>query len=129
MRRFLLTLVLLMPLPATAAEENPRALVEVGAAFEDAPTMRLKAAIAEAVKTSESLELSTGQKPGTLVIAFSNPVEERAHMGRAEYLYRVELRGVNGRLYERGFGNCWSDEIARCVSHVVRLANRFAPRE
>jgi hypothetical protein len=115
--------------PVLALDERPRGVVEMGAAFGDAPTMRLHAAIMESVKTSESLELGTGLKPGTLVISFSNPVEERVHLGRTEYLYRVEFRGVNGRLYERGTGSCWSDEVARCVSQVLRLANRFAPRE
>lgn len=125
----LLLALLLAITPASAVDERGRGVVEMGAAFEDAPTMRLKAAITEAVKTSESLELSTGGKPGTLVISFTQAVEARAHLGRTEYLYRVEFRGVNGRLFERGSGNCWSDEIARCVSQVLRLANRFAPRE
>jgi hypothetical protein len=120
--------LLLMVPPATAADERGRGLVEIGAAPEDAATTRLRSAVIDAVKTSESLELSTGQKPGTLMISFPRPVEARAHMGRTEYLYRVEFRGVNGRLFERGFGHCWSDEIATCVFNVVRLANRIAPR-
>ncbi len=128
MRAFLLVFLLLSA-PAGAAEMGDRRLVEIGAGFADAPTLRLTAAITEALERSEELKPSTGQKPGTLMISFTNPVEAREHMGRTEYLYRVELRGVNGRLFERGTGNCWSDEIARCVFTVVRLANRFAPRE
>jgi hypothetical protein len=120
--------VLLLAGPAQAAEEPERRLVEFGAGPEDAATVRLKNAIAEGLKKVEGFEMSSGQKPGTLMISFPKPVEARAHMGRTEYLYRVEFRAVNGRLFERGFGNCWSDEIEACVFSVVKLANRIAPR-
>jgi hypothetical protein len=132
MRPLLLSLLLLSA-PALAAAssalEGPaRPLVEIGDAPADDVTTRLKTALADAFMNSETLELSTGQKPGTIVVSFPQPVEAREHMGRTEYLFRVELKGVNGRLFERGSGNCWSDELKRCVSYVVRLANRFAPR-
>ncbi|MGE4064654.1 MAG: hypothetical protein AB7E79_14915 [Rhodospirillaceae bacterium] len=110
------------------AADDPRALVEIGPAPDDPVTNRLKEAITDAFKTSDQLRLSTGLQPGTLVVSIPNPVEARAHMGRTEYLYRVEFRAANGRLFERGFGSCWSDELRVCVFNVVRTANRIAPR-
>ena len=94
----------------------------------DATTIKLRDALTAALKASDVLQLSAGKKPGTLMISFPKPVEARAHMGRTEYLYRVEFHGVNGRLFERGFGSCWSDEIGTCVFNLVKMANRFAPR-
>lgn len=120
--------LLLAGAPAPAEEQVPRRLVEIGAAPDDAATTRLKDALIAALKTSDELRLSSGGKPGTLVISFPKPVQARAHMGRTEYLYRVELRAVNGRLFEPSFGYCWADEIERCVFNVMKLAHRFAPR-
>lgn len=111
------------------AQEKDLRLVEITASPEDEATARVKNGLVEALTASRELTLSTGQKPGTLMISFPKPVEVRAHMGRTEYLYRVEFRAVNGRLFEGGTGSCWSDEIARCVFNVVRTASRVAPRQ
>ena len=113
---------------ASAQEIPARRPVEFAAVPADATTIKLQDALTAALKTSDVLQLSAGQKPGTLMISFPKPVEARAHMGRTEYLYRVEFHGVNGRLFERGFGSCWSDEIGTCVFNLVKMANRYATR-
>lgn len=120
--------VFLAATAARAQETNARRLVEFAAVPMDETTTKLADALTAAFKSSDALQMSTGKKPGTLMISFPKPVEARAHMGRTEYLYRVEFHGVNGRLFERGFGSCWSDEIGTCVFNIVKLANRFAPR-
>lgn len=127
-RGAVLGVVIVGAMGARAQETAARRPVEFAAVPTDATTMRLQEALTAALKASDHLQLSAGKKPGTLMISFPKPVEARAHMGRTEYLYRVEFHGVNGRLFERGFGSCWSDEIGTCVFNLVKMANRFAPR-
>ena len=113
---------------AAAQEQSEQRPVEITAASTDAPTVAVKTAVTEAFKLSPYFRISTGAQPGTLMVVFPKEVEARTHMGRTEYLYRVEFRATNGRLLEQNWGSCWADDVQKCVFNVLKIANRVMAR-
>jgi len=109
-------------------------LIEVWRGGDDALTQRLADALESAFRVSPNFSLSSGKKPGTLVITV--PHAGWKEMGpRTQVSYSVEFTSTDNRKLGRSTGRCWEDTLENCAAHIVadskiaaRKARKSAPQ-
>jgi hypothetical protein len=111
------------PICATQpASVKPR-LVEVWRVGDDALTSRLRDKLESALETSRDFALSSGKKPGTLVVTIPTHVGwKRTSGGRTRVTYKVEFSSVNDQKIGTSIGSCWDDSLGKCAAQIVEEA-------
>jgi hypothetical protein len=92
--------------------------VEVWGGSDDGLTIRLKDALKDALRSPE-FHLSSGNKPGTLVITLPSNVGWKQVGGRTQVLYTAEFAS-DGKNLGGSQGSCWDDALAKCAAQIVR---------
>src|SRR5260370_37653526 len=69
--------------------------VEVWIGGDDGLTLRLRDALESAFRSSPDFTLSSGKKPGTLVVKIPTNVEWKKKAGRTHMLYTVKFTSVD----------------------------------
>ncbi len=95
--------------------------VEVWGGADDGLTIRLRDALKDAVRSSADFYLSSGEKPGTLVITLPSNVEWKQVGGRTQVLYTAEFAS-DGQNLGGSTGSCWDDALAKCAAQIVKDA-------
>jgi hypothetical protein len=102
--------------------------VEVWRGGDDGLTQRLAAALEDAFRSSPYFTLSTGKKPGTLVVTIPTNVGWKQVGGRTLVRYAVEFASTDNQSIGRSRGSCWDGALGGCAIHIVRDA-RIAARK
>jgi len=95
--------------------------VEVWGGADDGLTIRLRDALKDAFRSSADFYLSSGKKPGTLVITLPSNVGWKPVGGRTEVLYTAEFAS-DGQNLGGSTGSCWDDALAKCAAQIVKDA-------
>jgi len=104
----------------TPAESMP---VEVWCGGDDGLTSRLRDALELEFAGSQKFTLSSGKKPGTLLVTIPTNVDWKVVAKRTKVLYRVqfEFANDNASVVSRK-GSCWEDQLSRCAADIVHGA-------
>jgi hypothetical protein len=102
--------------------------VEVWVGGDDGLTQKLEDAMESAFRSSQDFTLSSGKKPGTLVVLIPTNVGWKKIGTRTKVLYTVEFRSqtLDGRKISDDKGSCWDGEYAKCAAHIVEDAKTAA---
>jgi hypothetical protein len=92
--------------------------VEVWSVGDDALSLKLREAVENAFQSSPRFRLSSGKKPGTLVVTIPTHVGWRQFGKRTQVSYRVEFASADQHT-ATGKGSCWDDGLAKCAAHIV----------
>jgi hypothetical protein len=106
-------------------ESNPSSkltLVEVWRGGDDGLTVRLSEALEAAFQSSSEFALTTGKKPGTLIVAIPTNIRWKQVDARTEIVYAVEFASADGRELGATSGSCWEDELQVCVVRIIEDA-------
>jgi hypothetical protein len=97
-------------------------LVEVWCVGDDGLTQRLRDALENALKLSPDFSLSSGKKPGTLVVTIPTNVGWKQVGKRMQVLYAVEFASVDNQNIGTNTGSCWDDMLSKCAAQIVKDA-------
>jgi hypothetical protein len=100
-------------------------LVEVWRGGDDALTEKLADAIEDELRRSPEFALSTGKKPGTLIIKIPTNVDWKQVATRTKVLYVVQFSSDDRNLGAHS-GACWADAPTECAVRVVSNAKAAA---
>jgi hypothetical protein len=95
--------------------------VEVWGGGDDELTARLRDALKDALRSSADFHLSSGTKPGTLVITLPSNVGSKPVGGRTQVLYTAKFASDGQNLGE-STGSCRDDALAKCAAQIVKDA-------
>jgi hypothetical protein len=109
------------PIEAVHGKQAPT-LVEVWWVGDDGLTNRLIEAIEKAFKASSDFHLSSGKRPGTLVVTIPSNVDWEQVGSRTKVLYMVEFGPVDSRKLRTSRGYCWEDMLTKCATQIVKDA-------
>ena len=104
------------------------ALVEFWHVGDDVLSERLAEQVENAFQQSPYFTISSGKKPGTLVVTIPTNVDWREKAGRTRVHYQVNFTSTDNRRIGSSQGLCWDSALADCASQIVRRA-RIAARK
>jgi hypothetical protein len=107
---------------AVQADSGKTTLVEVWSRGDDGLTMRLRASLESAFKSSSAFSLSSGKKPGTLIVTIPTNVGWRQVSKRTKVLYTVDFASVENQHLGISKGGCWDDALSKCTDKIVKDA-------
>jgi hypothetical protein len=113
----------------SASAQAPPTLVEVWCVGDDGLTHGLRDAVENAFKSSSDFQLSSGKKPGTLVVTIpTNVVWKQAKQAdkRTKVLYGVEFASADNKTISKSTGSCWDDALTKCADRIVNEARTAA---
>ena len=108
-----------------AASARPT-LVEVWCGGDDGLTLRLKDTLENAFKSSSAFALSSGKKPGTLIVTIPTHVGWKQVEKRTQVLYTVEFTSVDNQHLGATTGSCWDNALTKCATKIVKDAKVVA---
>jgi hypothetical protein len=72
--------------------------------------------------------LSSGKKPGTLIVTIPNHVDWKDEGKRTRVYYITEFTSVDNRPLGASRGSCWDNELGRCAIQILKRAKSLAPK-
>lgn len=115
-------LAVLVPRCPSAVGSTKPTPVEVWSRGDDVLTLRFRASLEEAFKASSAFVLSSGNKPGTLIVTIPTHVEWKQVAKRTKVLYTVNFASVDNQSLGASDGSCWDDALTKCAKKVVKDA-------
>jgi hypothetical protein len=112
--------------PAAQAASTKPTLVEVWSGGDDSLTTGLRNVLEDAFKLSSNFVLSSGKKPGTLIVTIPTHVEWKRAGKRTKVFYTVEFTSVDNQPLGVSKGSCWDDVMTKCANKIVRDATAVA---
>ena len=106
---------------AGAASANPT-LVELWHVGDDALSERLADKLDSGFAGLADFMMSSGRKPGTLIVTIPKNIELNPIGKRARAHYTVEFTSTDGRNLGVRSGSCWEDDLAECVAQIIKNA-------
>jgi hypothetical protein len=100
---------------AATAKPTP---VEVWTGGDDGLTQRLRDKIENKFKSSPAFVLSTGKKPGSLIVTIPTHVAWTQKGARIHVRYKVEFSSSSDIAIGKGSGSCWDDNLADCAAQI-----------
>jgi hypothetical protein len=98
--------------------------VEVWTGGDDGLTQRLRDGIENKFKSSSDFVLSSGKKPGSLIVTIPTHVTWTQKGSRTYLRYKVEFSSSNDIEIGKSSGSCWDDNLARCAAQIYGGAQR-----
>ena len=125
LRLFGIVLIASSTLCAESAKPMP---VEVWTGGDDGLTQRLRFELENKFKSSPEFALSSGKKPGTLIVTIPTHVAWTAKGARAHVQYKVEFSSADGNGIGKSSGSCWEEKLSDCADQIYRGAQKAAKR-
>lgn len=100
---------------------NPIA-VEVWTVGDDVLSLRLRDALESALSKSSEFTLSSGKKPGTLILTIPTNVHWKKIGARTKVSYIAEFTSVENTSLGSAKGSCWDDNFVKCASNILKQA-------
>src|SRR5215471_13432469 len=113
-------LAMLYPMQAIPTQSTPT-LVWVRCNGDDGLTQRLCDALKRAFKSASDFQLSSGQKPGTLIVAVPTNVGWKRVGRRTRALYTIDFT-LGGKNLGSSKGSCWDGELEKCAAEILKHA-------
>ncbi len=113
---------------ASACVKSQPTLVEVWRGGDDGLTIWFTEAIESAFQSSPEFTLSSGKKPGTVVVTIPTHVGWKKIDGRTQVIYSVEFTSTEDLNIGASTGTCWDDALAECAAQIVQDAKKAVPR-
>ena len=126
MRRIVAIFVVFVAQSVVGAGSAKPTLVEVWSGGDDGLTLRLRASLEDAFKSSSAFVLSTGKKPGTMIVMVPTHVHWKQVGKRTKVLYKVNFASVDNQPLGASEGSCWDDALTKCANKVVKDATPVA---
>jgi hypothetical protein len=108
---------------AAPAKPTP---VEVWTGGDDGLTQRLRDEVENKFKSSFDFVLSSGKKPGTLIVTIPTHVAWTQQGTRTHVRYKVEFSSSDDIGIGKSSGSCWDDNLAECAARIYGGAQRAA---
>jgi len=108
---------------AAPAKPTP---VEVWTGGDDGLTQRLREEIENKFKSSSDFVLSSGKKPGSLIVTIPTHIAWTQKGARTYVRYKVEFLSSDDARSGKSSGSCWDDNLADCAAQIYRVAQRAA---
>jgi len=110
----------------SASGEVRKVPVEVWCVGDDGLTQKLRNALENRFEASPDFQLSSGKRPGTLVVTIPSNVPWKQVKGRTRVVYNVDFTSVDGLKLGRSNGECWGSDVGKCAEHIVADAKSAA---
>ncbi len=120
-----ISLVVTLSTEASPRKPTPT-LVEVWCGGDDGLTIKLRDALEDAFRSSSAFRLSSGKKPGTLLVTIPSNVEWKQFGSRTQVLYAVEFTSADDAKLGSSKGSCWDTKLEKCATQVVKDAKTAA---
>lgn len=108
---------------AIGAASNKPTPIEFWHVGDDTLSERLAEQTEVLFMQSPDFTLSSGRKPGTLIVTIPTNVEWKRVDKRDRVRYTVEFSWRDGQKLGVRTGSCWDDKLAECAAHIVRDAS------
>jgi hypothetical protein len=118
----IITVCLVVAACAMGTASAEPTLVEVWCGGDDALTIGLRNTLENAFRSSPDFSLSTGKKPGTLVVTIPTHVGWKQVGKRTQVFYSVELASADSKIISTSTGSCWDDVLSKCADQIVKKA-------
>jgi hypothetical protein len=102
--------------------------VEVWTGSDDGLTQRLRQEIENKLKVSSDFVLSSGKRPGTLVITMPTHVAWKQMGTRTRLHYSMEFASADGSPLGKSEGSCWEDDMAACAAQISVVSEKCVGR-
>lgn len=123
----ILALLALMASPIGAARGRGKATpMEVWSVGDDALTVKFRDELEKKFMSSPDFQLSSGNKPGTLVVTIPTNLGWKQVGKRTRVLYKAEFTSANDRRLGHIKGECWQDTLMVCAAQIVNRAKIIA---
>jgi hypothetical protein len=113
---------MIMAACAASVMSYERTFVEVWHVGDDGLSQRLAVGLDGAFTRSPDFTLSSGRKPGTLVVTIPSNVEWKQIGKRTQAIYTVRFSSIDGRSLGARKGSCWDDDLSKCADQIVKDA-------
>ncbi|MBN1567819.1 MAG: hypothetical protein JXA73_08215 [Acidobacteria bacterium] len=100
--------------------------VEIWRGGDDVLTMQLKDAVESAFRASPDFALSSGKKPGTLMVMIPSRAKFKQVGLRKQVLFDATFSNVEGKNLAASTGACWDDSLVTCALQIVKDAKSAA---
>ena len=118
----IITVCLFAAACGTSGPSGKARLVEVWRGGDDELTMRLKDTLESAFRSSPDFVLSSGKKPGTLLVTIPSRVRFKQVDLRRQVLYDATFSSTDGQNVGASTGFCWDDALMACATKIVKDA-------
>jgi hypothetical protein len=121
----LLAVIIVVPTVALFAAQTASTkptLVEFRHVGDDGLSERLADQIERAFRLSADFTLSSGRKPGTLIVTIPTNVDWKQVGGRTQVLYTVEFTSSDDHNLGSSKGSCWEGALVICAEQIVNQA-------
>jgi hypothetical protein len=102
--------------------------VEVWTGGDDGLTQRLRDQIENKFKSSSDFVLSSGKKPGSLIVTIPTHVAWIEKGARTHVRYKVEFSSSDDTAIGKSSGSCWDDNLADCSAQIYSGAQKAAQK-
>ena len=123
----LITSVAVTTIEPAYCAQRPK-LVEVWSGGDDGYTLRLRDALERAFRGSPNFRLSSGRKPGSLIVYIPHSVKWKRVGVRTQVFYDVEFSTIHEKILEKSNGSCWEDDLGTCATSIIRSATDVAQK-
>jgi hypothetical protein len=108
----------------------PRAPVplEIWRRGDDGLTLRFADALEGAFRASSVFTMSSGKKPGTLVVTIPDHVEWERVGNQTKVIYTLEFSTESSGRIGSSVGTCWDDDLCPCARQALRDARSAADK-
>jgi len=120
--RIFFGLIFAVTASATDAASAKPAPVEVWCGGDDGLTLRLRDTLESAFRLSPEFTVSSGKKPGTLIVTIPTHVKWKQIDRRTQVLYTVKFASTENQNIGTSTGSCWGDALKKCADHIVKDA-------
>jgi len=106
--------------------KQSQTLVEVWCGGDDNLTQGVCRALDTEVASSSDFVVSSGEKPGTLIIRIPTNVDWKERGKKTKVFYTVEFKSIGGKNLGKKKGACWENDFRTCATQIVRQAKLAA---
>jgi hypothetical protein len=102
--------------------------VEIWRRGDDGLTLRFADALEGALRASSIFTMSSGKKPGTLMVTIPDHVEWERVGNRTKVIYTLEFSTESSDRIGSSRGTCWDDDLSPCSRQALRDARSAADK-
>lgn len=111
--------MLLLPSACMTTSADSKTPVEIWRGSDDGLTNRFADSLEAAFGASPDFSLSSGKKPGTLVVTIPTNVRLNRPSEQSEVTYFVEFTDEHKQSLGSSRGSCLETRLADCTAHVL----------
>ena len=115
--------ILAIACSAIGADSAKQTLVEFWHVRDDVLSERLADQVESAFQRSPDFTMSSGKKPGTLVVRVPTNIDWRRRRAALGCTTQVNFTLIDNQRIGSSQGSCWETALAECAAQIVRRAS------